>query len=440
YYPICNRTIVAMSGGGKTAGITIPALLTENRPVFVHDPKGELFAVTAKHRIEKFGREIILFDPFGVTLKSDVAVKAHSINPFSYFPTGNINFKDRFITSLTSALVNNEGSPRYGSHFEDTAKIIIAGIIDLLLLHGKSSFLNLYSIISEGPQKIEKRIHTYMTDNSISVDLLSPHLKEAYSLLEATGKDESGSIFTTTLRQLRWMSDSNLRGLFQKDTCDLRYFISGKADIFIVLPEDQIKEQSRVVKLILSLVASLLIQTEKPFLSSKEYLFLLDELGQLGYNEQLENYIEILRARNCVFWSVFQTYSQIKLYQKPDLFINSKMLQLFSCSDPDIMQLIQKLGGTKTVLLETHSSSDSNNQQKMEILKGSLSESTGSSHHEVSTDLIKLNDIREMPFDEQLVFIQGLQPIRCRKTLYFKEKSLLDLCGKNPIEDSGKGR
>ena len=234
--------------------------------------------------------------------------------------------------------------------------------------------------------------------------------------------------FTTTLRQIRWLADSNLRGLFQKNTCDLRDFISGKADIFIVLPEDQIKEQSRVVRLILALTASLLIQTDRDKLSSKEYLFLLDELGQLGYNEELENYLEILRSRNCVFWSVFQTYSQIKLYQKPDLFINSKMLQLFSCSDPDIMQLIQKLGGKKTVLLESRSSSDSNNQQKLEYLKGSTSESTGTSHHEAATDLIQLNDIREMPFDEQLVFIQGKKPIKCKKTLYFREECLKKLC------------
>ena len=95
------------------------------------------------------------------------------------------------------------------------------------------------------------------------------------------------------------------------------------------------------------------MQTDREKLSSKKYLFLLDELGQFGYNEELENYLEILRARNCVFWSVFQTYSQIKLYQKPDLFINSKMLQLFSCSDPNIMLLIQKLGGAKSIVIDT---------------------------------------------------------------------------------------
>lgn len=55
-YPICNRTIIANSGGGKSSGCLIPALLTEDRPVFCFDPKGELWAVTAKQRAFGFGR------------------------------------------------------------------------------------------------------------------------------------------------------------------------------------------------------------------------------------------------------------------------------------------------------------------------------------------------------------------------------------------------
>ena len=191
--------------------------MTENRSVFIHDPKGELYAVTARHRIKNFGKEIILFDPFSVTIQKafkldndEFILKTHSINSFSYFPTNDIRFRDRFITSLTTALAKTEGSSRYGTHFEDTAKI-------------------------------KDRINFYIEDKSLNIDLLSPNLKEGWAILEATGKEETGSIFSTTLRQLRWLSDSNLRVLFQNDTCNLRDFISGKADIFIVLPEDQDK-------------------------------------------------------------------------------------------------------------------------------------------------------------------------------------------------------
>ena len=439
YYPLCNRTIISMSGGGKTAGIAIPALLTENRPVFVHDPKGELWAVTARHRMEKFGRRIILFDPFGITEqesfkkgKEEKLLKRDSINPFSYFPKDNIHYKDRFITSLTSSIVKKEGESRVGTHFEDTAKILIGGAIDLLLSsHRNVNFLDLYNIISDGPIKIKQNITDYINRGKIIPEFLSPHLKEALAILETIGKEEMGSIFSTTLRQIRWLSDSSIRHLFQSDTCDLRDFIKGQSDIFIVLPEDQIREQGRVVRLILTLTASLLIQTDRTELSKKQYLFLLDELGQLGYSEEIENYLEILRGRNCIFWSVFQAYSQIQQYQKPDLFINSKMLQLFSCADPEIMLLIQKLGGTTSVMMNAYSKGETSHNT-------GATTSIGKSTHEIGTDLIKFNDIREMLFEKQLVFIQGMRPIKCDKTFYFKEKSLMELSDLNPME-TGKG-
>ena len=433
YNPLCNRTIISMSGGGKTAGITIPALLTENRPVFVHDPKGELWAVTARHRMEKFGRKIILFDPFGVTTqepftigKPNALLVRHSINPFSYFLRNDVSFRDRFITSLTSSIVKQDVMSKYGTHFDDVAKVLIGGIIDLLLTNENSNFVDIYNVISGGPEKIRKTITDFAKNEGISHRALTPHVKDALAVLDITGQEEMGSIFTTTLRQVRWLSDSNMRSLFQENTCDLKEFIRGDSDVYIVLPEDQIKEQGRVVRLILTLTASLLIQTDRDKLSSRQYLFLLDELGQLGYSEEIENYLEILRGRNCIFWSVFQTYSQIKQYQKPDLFINSKMLQLFSCSDPEIMHLIQKLGGMQTVSITTVG----DNAQKMKMFTGSTSKST----HETGTDLIKFNEIRELSFDKQLVFIQGMRPIKCDKTFYFEEKSLMKLSDPNPME------
>ena len=68
----------------------------------------------------------------------------------------------------------------------------------------------------------------------------------------------------------------------------------------------------------------------------------------------------------------------------------------------------------------------------MELFKGSTSKSS----HEAGTELIKCNEIRELPFDEQLVFIRELKPVIYKKTLYFKEDFLLSLCDRNPMNPS----
>ncbi len=110
-YELSNRTIISSTGGGKSAGLIIPALLTENRPVIVHDIKGELWAVTAKHRAEKFKRKIIAIDPFGILKdpefkqgKSEELCQTFTINPLDYIPTDE-RFRDRAITTLGKSLV-----------------------------------------------------------------------------------------------------------------------------------------------------------------------------------------------------------------------------------------------------------------------------------------------------------------------------------------------
>jgi hypothetical protein len=53
---------------------SIPVLLTEDRPIFSLDIKGELWATAARYRHEAFGRTQIAIDPFGVTRSHDFAI------------------------------------------------------------------------------------------------------------------------------------------------------------------------------------------------------------------------------------------------------------------------------------------------------------------------------------------------------------------------------
>jgi type IV secretory pathway TraG/TraD family ATPase VirD4 len=510
-YPLGNRTVISKPGGGKTTGITIPALLTEDRPCFVHDPKGELWAVTAAYRIKKFDRKIITIDPFGVTNQEgfrypndDVYtnnLKRSFVNPLNHVPD-DPRYRDRFITSLVRSIVKASSSknPSEASeHFTDNTEILIGGMLELILdLRVNSKFENVIRKINRRIDKLksdidlnnaQKAMEEANGDSHISTagmeieinslkkgltsDLLSelifhkskeePTLFEIYQLLNrdlvdvikdmkfimkhgsiraqqaaatllTTGENERGSILSSTRRQLMWLVDSNLRETFTLSTENLKEFIEGNTDIYIIMPEDQINQQSRCIRMLLSIVQSLLVQTEVSKLSKSKYLFLLDELGQLDYNPDVEQAISILRARKCVFWSIFQTYSQIEKYQKPDLFIDTDMLQFFSVGDPKVMTMIQKLGGKQTKLIERANHNSSKSRNFGSLMRGSSSESEGSSTYETQADLIHFNEIRELPKDEQFVFIDGMKPIHCKKIQYFTDPHFKDYA-LNPIED-----
>jgi type IV secretory pathway TraG/TraD family ATPase VirD4 len=65
YYPGETHLLtIAPPGAGKGTSIVIPNLLTYAGSTIITDPKGELFAITARHRREKLGHKIIVLCPW----------------------------------------------------------------------------------------------------------------------------------------------------------------------------------------------------------------------------------------------------------------------------------------------------------------------------------------------------------------------------------------
>ncbi len=205
-------------------------------------------------------------------------------------------------------------------------------------------------------------------------------------------------------------------------------------DIFVILPEDQVKEHNRLFRMILSPMMGLIIRANPSELPEKKMLFLLEEIAQLSACEDIEQCIEVLRARGIRIWAVFQTLKQIKQFKKPDLFLTMKLKQIFGNDDPETMEWIQKLCGKKTILTKTLSSNKGDSRQKMQMVGGTKTRGDGESVHETGVDLMPLNKIREMPAEEQLVFLVGERPIHCRKSRYFKMEAFEGKYDANPLE------
>jgi len=186
--------------------------------------------------------------------------------------------------------------------------------------------------------------------------------------------------------------------------------------------------------MIMSLLMSLIVQANPSQLPKKKMLFLLEELAQLGACPDVEQCIEVMRIRGVIVWTIFQALKQIEQFSKPDLFLGVPLKQIFTNDDIHTMQWVQTLGGKKTVLTKTFSTNTGDSRQKMQVFGGNVSSGEGESIHETGVDLIQLNQLRELPKDEQFVFIHGVKPIRCKKVRYFEHQ---DYCGKfdpNPLE------
>jgi type IV secretory pathway TraG/TraD family ATPase VirD4 len=432
YFPLCNKLTISPPGGGKTTTSSIPILLSYNGPAFVFDVKGELWAVTARYRSEVMGRDVIVIDPFNVTKastfsagKSNKILKKYCFNPFDWIPEDKKE-RDRMINTFAASFIVNEGGSV--THFDDNAKILIRGYIDYIMSLDvtQRNLTTLFHLMSESVEEAE------ITFNQMSQ--LDGRAAAAANQIKRVGSDERGSILSTSYRQIDWMGDSNLQETLSESSFNLKEFLLGNMDVFVVLPEDQVQEHNRLVRMFLSILMGMIVQTTPDHLPKKKMLFLLEELAQLGYTPDVEKCIEVLRARGVVVWTVFQTLSQIELFEKPDLFKGAPLKQIFTNDDTKTMEWIQTLGGKKTVLTKTLSTNTGDSKQRFQAFGGSVSSGDGESIHETGVDLIQLNELRELPKDEQIIFLHGTKPIRCKKVRYFEHPDFIGRFDANPLE------
>jgi type IV secretory pathway TraG/TraD family ATPase VirD4 len=432
YLPLVNKLTLSPPGGGKTTASSIPVLLSHSGPIFVFDIRGELWAVTARYRAETLRRQVVVIDPFGVTQgvdfkkgKSEDLLKTHTFNPFDWIPEDQ-KARDRILNALAAAFVINDGG--VAKHFDENAKILIRGYLDYIMTMppDERGLMLLYQWMSENCEAANTTFEQMAQQGG--------RASAAANQISRVGSDERGSILSTSYRQIDWLGDSNLQALFSKSTFDLRAFLKGNMDIFVILPEDQVKEHNRLVRLLIALLMGLIVQAHPSELPQQKILFLLEELAQLGYCPDVEQCIEVLRARGIVVWTVFQTLSQIELFKKPDLFKGVPLKQIFTNDDVKTMAWIQALAGKKTILTKTWSSNRGHSLQKMQAFGGSVSKGEGESIHETGVDLIPLNEIRELPTNEQWVFLQGTKPIRCKKVRYFEHTGFKGRYDPNPLE------
>jgi type IV secretion system protein VirD4 len=333
------------------------------------------------------------------------------------------------INSFASSFVINEGG--YATHFDENAKILIRGYIDYMMSLDacERGLPLLYQLMSES---IEEAQNTF--DQMAQLD---GRAGAAANQISRVGSDERGSILSTSYRQIDWMGDSNIQTTLAESNFDLRDFLKGNMDIFIVIPEDQVKEHSRLFRMIMSLLMSMIVQCNPSELPKKKMLFLLEELAQLGASPDVEQCIEVMRSRGVIVWTVFQALKQIEMFAKPDLFLSVPLKQIFTNDDTETMQWVQTLGGKKTVLTKTLSNNKGDSRQKMQLFGGSISSGDGESIHETGADLIQLNEIRELAKDEQFVFLHGWRPVKCKKVRYFENPIFKNKYDDNPLERRG---
>lgn len=424
-YPLSDRLILGFRGSMKTSSVLMPMILEHpNMNMYITDIKGEIAAMTARARMAA-GRKVYVHDAYDVLKTIGCGdIPTCGINPFAGIDWRNEDVRDRCVGSLASALLSSpsEKESDVSKHFSDYAQLIMEGILEHFIKRNidTPSHLNLVHLHDWWIEVLGAKDGLSELSNS------TLKAKAAYVHLALDGSDETTSMKTSVYRQLMWLRSSSVRAAFQGET-NIRNFATEDCDIYVVLPEDAVKNRalSRIFRVLLATVKDAIVQTPLDKLRDN-YLLMLDELGQQGYLPDVEQAVATLRARRVYTWGFFQTLGQLKKYPDEQTFKGMPVIQFLRADDVETMKWIQEISGKKTVLAEGMSQSASLKSDRSAPMI-SLSEQ--------AKELLDINDIRTLPTDEQYIFIPGIHPIQCKKVQYFNIPHLRGTYDPNPYED-----
>jgi len=115
-----------------------------------------------------------------------------------------------------------------------------------------------------------------------------------------------------------------------------------------------------------------------------------------------------------------------------------QLKQIFTNDDIDTMNWVRSIGGKSTKKVKSTSINTGDTKPKMQMFGGQTSKGEGESIQETGVDLIHINEIRELPIDEQYIFELTKKVIRCKKIQYFDNPLFKGMYDPNPLESRGK--
>jgi type IV secretion system protein VirD4 len=118
-----------------------------------------------------------------------------------------------------------------------------------------------------------------------------------------------------------------------------------------------------------------------------------------------------------------QDLSQIKdLYERwSTLIANCSVRMAFGTNDVETAKTLSDMLGTTTITVTGTGSTESSVLQSMNLWKRMIGGGKNINLSDTSRALMTPDEVMRLPFDSQLIFVQGTKPVVAEKIMYFKD-------------------
>lgn len=390
----------APTRSGKGVGCVIPNLLDYPGSVFVTDIKGENHAVTARHRASLGPVHAIA--PF----HPDICNAA--LNPLDTIRSGTAADVDdaRLIAEMLVTVDDGQDA-----HWDKEARTLLTG----LLLYIVSDF--------PPPRRTMAELRRQLMQDREGTDALFRNMRAArhpVTVRIAEGfaqkePKERAAIISTAQAATAIFDSPAVAAVTARSTFRLERLKEETHSVYLIIPPDHVSAYKPFLRLIVGLATGAM--TRKLGAPHHPVLFLLDELPALGHMRPIEDGIGYLAGYGARLWLFVQDLDQLQqTYRKwRSMIANCAVRQAFNVQDPATARLLSDMLGQATVQV---TSEGKTSPLPLPWLPSTFSASTSA----IGRALLTPDEVMALPGDQQLLFVQGLRPVRAGKVSYLTDR------------------
>lgn len=408
---------------GKGINTVIPNLLHYSGSVVITDPKGELAAVTAKHREERFGQKVVVFNPWGLH-----GLPQHKINPLQEVirlasdPALQRGLMDEVKSNSLQFLPEPED--QRNRHFRDGSRGLGDFAQTTLAVH-TPELCNLPEVwrMIASPQRLERAVERARQSDALGGALADMADNIAYQM--ANNPEQFESFRAGAVQALdRYQPGSHLASAVSGSDIDLADIKSGNVTVYLAFPQERIASHGSALGLIVNKsIAAVARSSEKG-----KVLFMLDEFANLGKLSGLAESLTALPGLGVRVWMVVQEFAELKrLYGEntaTTILSQSEVSQFFAVNTYDTAKKLSDQIGQKTVKTPNIN------------LGRTDDDDIGESLSEAGQPLMRPEDILQMGKTQQLVLVNGLRPILSQRLPFWFVEPWGAWAETNPVEGS----
>jgi type IV secretion system protein VirD4 len=440
---------VAPTRSGKGVATIIPNLLYHRGSALVVDPKGENALITALRRgdgdaakgIPGLGQRIILLDPWDIAA-SKLGLPRSRFNPLDWIKAGDPDAAENAFI-LADALVVKEGGSE-AAFWDEEAKSLLTGLI----MHVATS------PSEEGLRHLGRVREILTLTPGLFGKVLKAMLDHPDPLVVSTAartmaKEEKliSGVMATAQAHTHFLESPRIEESLIASDFSFEDLKTGLVTVYLILPADRLNTFNRWLRLLIQ--QAITINARNIDVKPKApILFMLDEMPTLGKLPSVEQAYGLMAGFGMQLWGIVQDLSQLaKIYGEHgwQTFIsNSGVIQYFGSRDRMTADYFSKLCGVTTIEVHnfswavgkvvgwtTGSSTSSGAGGGSSGTSSSRSEShswtrtTGVS--EAQRQLAYPDELMVLKGEEQIVFVENLDPIIAFKTPWYEDAEMKTL-------------